>query len=57
VRQKGVTVVPVQVYLKDGRAKVDIALARGKKLYYKRQEISKRDAEREMDRETRGHQR
>lgn len=54
VRQKGVTIVPVQVYLKDGRAKLDIALARGKKLYDKRQEIAKRDAEREMARETRG---
>lgn len=54
VRQKGVTVVPVQVYLKDGRAKLDIALARGKKLYDKRQEIAKRDAEREVSREVRG---
>ncbi len=54
VRQKGVTIVPVQVYLKDGRAKVDLAIARGKKLYDKRQEIAKRDAEREIARETRG---
>ena len=53
VRQKGVTIVPVQVYLKDGRAKVDLAIARGKKLYDKRQEIAKRDAQREMERETR----
>ncbi len=53
VRQKGVTIVPVQVYLKDGRAKIDLAIARGKKLYDKRQEIAKRDAEREMARETR----
>lgn len=57
VRQKGVTIVPVQVYFKDGRAKLDMALARGKKLYDKRQEIAKRDAEREMARETRGHDR
>ncbi len=54
VRQKGVTIVPVKIYLKDGRAKVDLAIARGKKLYDKRQEIAKRDAEREMARETRG---
>ncbi len=54
VRQKGVTIVPVQVYLKDGRAKVDLAIARGKKLYDKRQEIARRDAEREIARETRG---
>lgn len=53
VRQKGVTIVPVQVYLKNGRAKLDLAIARGKKLYDKRQEIAKRDAEREMQREQR----
>ncbi|RPJ40322.1 MAG: SsrA-binding protein SmpB [Chloroflexi bacterium] len=57
VRQKGVTIVPVQVYLKDGRAKVDLAIAKGKKLYDKRQEIAKRDAEREIAREARGRQR
>ncbi len=54
VRQKGVTIVPVKIYLKDGRAKVDLAIARGKKLYDKRQEIAKRDAEREIAREARG---
>jgi SsrA-binding protein len=48
VRQKGVTVVPIRVYLKQGRAKVEIAIAKGKKLYDKRQAIAKRDAEREM---------
>jgi SsrA-binding protein len=47
VRQKGVTVVPVEVYLKDGRAKIDIAIAKGKKLYDKREEIARRDAARE----------
>ena len=57
VRQKGVTIVPVKVYLKDGRAKLDIAIAKGKKLYDKRQEIAKRDAEREMKREQRGRER
>ncbi len=57
VRQKGVTIVPVQVYLKEGRAKLDLAIARGKKLYDKRQEIAKRDAEREMLREHRGRER
>jgi len=50
VRQKGVTIVPVQVYLKEGRAKVDIAIAKGKKQYDKREEIAKRDAERESGR-------
>lgn len=55
VRQKGVTVVPTRVYLKDGRAKLEIAIAKGKKLYDKREAIAQRDAAREMDRESRGH--
>jgi len=50
VRQKGATVVPLRIYLKDGKAKLEIALARGKKQYDKRAEIAKRDAQREMDR-------
>lgn len=50
VRQKGATVIPLRLYLKDGRAKVEIALAKGKKHYDKRADIAKRDAEREMDR-------
>jgi SsrA-binding protein len=50
VRQKGVTVVPTRVYLKNGRAKVEIAVAKGKKLYDKRQAIAKRDAERDIRR-------
>ncbi len=54
VRQKGVTIVPVQVYLKNGRAKVEVAVAKGKKLYDKRHEIAKRDQAREIERETRG---
>jgi SsrA-binding protein len=57
VRQKGVTIVPVQVYLKDGRAKLELAVAKGKKLYDKRQDIAKRDMEREMEREHRGRDR
>ena len=50
VRQKGVTIVPLRVYIKEGRAKVEIAIAKGKKLYDKRQAIAKRDSEREMER-------
>ena len=46
--------MPVQVYWKDGRAKLDIALAKGKKLYDKRHEIAKRDQTREAEREGRG---
>ena len=50
MRQKGVTIVPVEVYLKDGRAKLDIAIGKGKKLYDKRHEIAKRDEAREIAR-------
>ena len=50
VRQKGATIVPLRVYLKDGLAKIEIALAKGKKRYDKRAEIAKRDAQRELDR-------
>ena len=53
VRQKGMTIVPTRVYIKEGRAKIEIALARGKKTYDKREIIAKRDAERDSDRETR----
>ena len=53
VRQKGVTIVPVSVYLKNGRAKIEIALAKGKKLHDKRDAIAKRDQEREFARELR----
>lgn len=50
VRQKGVTVIPTILYLKDGKAKIEIALAKGKKMYDKRDSIAKRDQEREMAR-------
>jgi SsrA-binding protein len=53
VRMKGMTIVPTRVYLKDGRAKVEIALARGKKAYDKRAVIARRDQARERDRATR----
>jgi SsrA-binding protein len=51
VRQKGVTVIPLRVYLKDGRAKVEIAIAKGKKLYDKRAAIAERDAKKEIERQ------
>lgn len=54
VRQKGVTIIPVRVYLKQGRAKIEIAVAKGKKLYDKRADIAKRDVEREIARDWRG---
>ena len=53
IRQKGMTVVPTRVYIKEGRAKIEIALARGKKAYDKRATIAKRDQAREAERETR----
>jgi len=53
VRQKGVTIVPLRMYLKDGKAKVEIAIARGKKKYDKRAEIARREMEREIQRELR----
>lgn len=53
VRQKGMTVIPTKVYLRDGLAKVEIALAKGKKQYDKRQVIAKRDAQRHIERQIR----
>jgi SsrA-binding protein len=53
VRQKGMTIVPMRMYLKEGRAKLEIAIAKGKKLHDKREAIAKRDAEREIQREER----
>ena len=50
VRQKSMTVVPTRVYLKEGRAKLEIAIAKGKKLHDKRQVIANREAEREIER-------
>ncbi|HSF83116.1 MAG TPA: SsrA-binding protein SmpB [Anaerolineales bacterium] len=53
IRKKGVTIIPTRVYLKNGWAKVEIAIARGKKQYDKREAIAKRDAEREIQRSIR----
>jgi SsrA-binding protein len=50
VREKGLTLIPTRLYWKDGRAKVEIALARGKELHDKRRDIAKRDAERQIER-------
>jgi SsrA-binding protein len=48
MRERGYTVVPTMVYLKDGKAKVEVALAKGKRQYDKREAIAKRDSEREV---------
>lgn len=50
VMQKGYSIVPLQLYLKDGRVKAEIALARGKKLYDKRDDMAKKDAQRDIER-------
>src|SRR5262249_48421182 len=51
VREKGVTIVPTRLYFKDGRVKVELAIARGKELRDKRRELADRDARRQIDRE------
>ncbi|WP_319203405.1 SsrA-binding protein SmpB [uncultured Ilyobacter sp.] len=51
VTQKGCTIVPISVYTKKGFVKVEIALARGKKNYDKRESLAKRDQQRQMDRD------
>lgn len=54
VGEKGLTLVPLRIYLKGRRAKVEVALARGKKLYDKRESIAERDAKRSIERVVRG---
>jgi SsrA-binding protein len=51
VQEKGFTIVPLRLYLKNNRAKVEIALARGKKLYDKREALAKKEAQRMMEQE------
>jgi SsrA-binding protein len=50
VRQRGYTIIPLQLYLKHGRAKVELGLARGKREFDKRESIAKREAQREIER-------
>ena len=50
VRERGFTLVPTRMYFKDGRAKVEIALARGKEARDKRRDIAERDARRQIER-------
>ncbi|MGD0440050.1 MAG: SsrA-binding protein SmpB [Acidimicrobiales bacterium] len=57
VAQKALTLVPLSIYFKDGLAKVELALARGRRLYDKRHAIAERDANREAERVIREHQR
>lgn len=54
VREKGLTLVPTKLYFKDGRAKVEVALARGKDVRDKRRDIAKREADRQIERALKG---
>jgi len=54
VKQQGLTLVPLKLYFKRGRVKVELALARGKKTYDKRDDLAKKDAQREVERAFRG---
>ncbi|MEY4372949.1 MAG: hypothetical protein RL219_1718, partial [Actinomycetota bacterium] len=56
-QEKGLTLVPLRVYFKDGRAKVELGLARGKRAYDKRHAIAERDANRETQRALKERQR
>ncbi len=49
-REKGLTVIPLRIYFRDGWAKIELAVARGKKAHDKREDMARRDAEREMAR-------
>ena len=51
IKEKGFTIVPLKVYFKDGKAKMEIGLCRGKKLYDKRQDIAKKDMKRETEKD------
>jgi len=53
IKERGLTLVPLSLYFKDGRAKIELGLARGKRTYDKRHELAKRDAAREVERELR----
>lgn len=55
IQQKGYSLIPLQLYLKGSYVKVELAVARGKKLYDKREDIAKRDAKREIDRKLKEH--
>lgn len=50
ITTKGITLIPLRVYLKKGRAKLEFAIARGKKLYDKRQDLARQDARRQVER-------
>ena len=53
IKERGLTLVPLSLYFSDGKAKIELGLARGKRTYDKRHELAKRDAAREVERELR----
>lgn len=53
VMQQGLSLIPMNIYLKDGRMKLELALCKGKKLYDKRDDMAKRDAQRDIERSMR----
>jgi SsrA-binding protein len=53
-RERGYTLVPLKIYFKNGKAKVEIGLGKGKKLYDKREDLKRKDMEREMERSFKG---
>jgi SsrA-binding protein len=53
MKERGLTLIPLSLYFKDGKAKIELGLARGKRTYDKRHDLAKRDAAREVDRELR----
>ena len=57
VAERGLTLVPLRLYFKEGRAKLEVGLGRGRKLHDKRDALRERDARREMAKEARGRQR
>jgi SsrA-binding protein len=53
IHERGLTLIPLSMYFKDGKVKIELGLARGKRTYDKRQDLAKRDAAREVERELR----
>ncbi len=57
VKEKNLTIIPLKMYLTHGKAKIEIALAKGKKLYDKREDLKKKDQTREMEKAIKNHNR
>ncbi len=57
VKEKNLTIIPLKMYLTHGKAKIEIALAKGKKLYDKREDLKKKDSTREMEKAMKNHNR